>query len=391
MGAPHLGTSGLYGSGRTSHPSENDQQKVLAMTDKRYKARWCWILVPTFLAPLIGLHPAVADDADGLRVTDYSISHTSNEPFYAQQNLDSRVILHVREVVLAGRERTVAEDGKVLLLIHGFSFPGYVAFDTDHENCSLMRYFARAGWDTFALDLEGFGLSTRPLVMDAPAAFPDSKAPMHSDVTVRDVERVVDFISELRGVEQVHLLGWSQGASLEAPLYTIQHPEEVASLVLFGVSYDNSMSLEEREKSAADGEAQKVIHSVPLLERWARLGTKEEFVVPGCFDVHRKALLASDPKSGERGGAVRVPAGRAVDEDLAKPHFDAAKITAPTLVIRGDADTYAEREDNQKLMTALGSTVKEYVEIPDAGHFLHFENVNMEFYQAVQNFLEAEK
>jgi hypothetical protein len=79
-----------------------------------------------------GLH------SDGLRVTDYFISHTSNEPFYAQQNLDPRVTLHVREVVLPGRERTVAQHGKVLLLIHGYSNPGYVAFDTDHESCSLM-------------------------------------------------------------------------------------------------------------------------------------------------------------------------------------------------------------------------------------------------------------
>ena len=63
----------------------------------------------------------------------------------------------------------------------------------------------------------------------------------------------------------------------------------------------------------------------------------------------------------------------------------------PTLVIRGDADTYAEREDNQQLIDALGSTVKEYVEIPNAGHFLQFENVNMQFYDAVQKFLEAEK
>jgi pimeloyl-ACP methyl ester carboxylesterase len=227
--------------------------------------------------------------------------------------------------------------------------------------------------------------------MGDPAAFPCSKAPMHSDVTVRNVERVVDVISALRGVEQVHLLGWSQGASLEAPLYASQHPEKVAKLVLFGAAYDNPMSEEERKKSAADGEAQKVIHSVPSLERWAGLGTKEEFVVPGCFDAHREALLASDPKSGELGGAVRVPAGRAVDSDLADPYFDAAKITMPTLVIRGGADTDAQREDNQKLMNALGSTVKEYVEIPDGGHFLHFENVNMQFYEAVQNFLEAEK
>jgi pimeloyl-ACP methyl ester carboxylesterase len=357
----------------------------------RHRTSSVWILISLLLSSLAGLQPALAGDADGLRVTDYFVSHTSNEPFYVEQKLDPRVTLHVREVVLPGRERTVAQDGKVLLLIHGYSTPGYVAFDTDHENCSLMRHFARAGWDTFALDLEGFGLSTRPLVMEDPAAFPDSKAPMHSDVTLRDVERAVEFINELRGVEQVHLLGWSQGATLEAPLYAIRHPEKVARLVLFGTSSDNLMSVEERKKTAAEDEAQKVLQSVPSPERWAGLGTKEEIVVPGCFDAHRIALLASDPKSGELGGAVRVPAGRSVDEGLADPYFDAAKITVPTLVIRGDADTSAVRQDNQQLTNALGSEVKEYVEIPNGGHFLHFENVNMQFYAAVQGFLEAEK
>jgi pimeloyl-ACP methyl ester carboxylesterase len=341
------------------------------------------------LVSSVWLHSADAEEAGGLRVTDYFVSHTSSEPFYAEQNLDPRVTLHVREVVLPGRERTVAQDRKVLLLIHGYSFPGSAAFDTDHGNCSLMRHFARAGWDTFALDLEGFGSSTRPLVMDHPAAFPDSRAPIHVDVTLRDIERVVDFISSLRGVEQVHLLGWSQAASLEAPRYAVRHPEMVAKLVLFAPSYDNSMTPEEREKSAADGEAEKVFHSVPAPKRWAGLGTKEEFVAPGCFEANRDALLASDPKSGELGGAIRVPAGRSVDEDLAAPRFDAAKITMPTLVIRGAADTYATREDSQKLTAALGAPLKEYVEIPNAGHFLHFENVNVQFYEAVQSFLEA--
>ena len=158
-----------------------------------------------------GAPSGAADEVDGLRVTDYFISHTSNEPFYAQQKLDPSVTLHVREVVLAGRERTVSKDGKVLLLIHGATVPGYVAFDTDYENVSLMRYFARAGWDTFALDLEGYGLSTRPLVMDDPAAFPDSKAPMHGDVTVRDVERVVDFIRGVTACGQSPFVGLVNG------------------------------------------------------------------------------------------------------------------------------------------------------------------------------------
>jgi alpha-beta hydrolase superfamily lysophospholipase len=77
--------------------------------------------------------------------------------------------------------------------------------------------------------------------------------------------------------------------------------------------------------------------------------------------------------------------------DLAAPSFDAAKVSVPVLVIRGDADANATREDNQQLTDALGSTVKEYVEIPGGGHFLQFENVSMQFYDAVQQFLEAEK
>ena len=113
--------------------------------------------------------------------------------------------------------------------------------------------------------------------------------------------------------------------------------------------------------------------------------------MPGCFDANRKALLASDPKSGELGGAVRIPAGRTVVSDRAELQFDAAKITVPTLVIRGDADSDAKREDNRRLMDALGSTAKEYVEVPGGGHFLHFEKVNLKFYQSVKNFLETKK
>jgi pimeloyl-ACP methyl ester carboxylesterase len=76
---------------------------------------------------------------------------------------------------------------------------------------------------------------------------------------------------------------------------------------------------------------------------------------------------------------------------LTKPFFDAAKITVPTLVIRGDSDTDATRADNQLLMSALGSAVKEYVEIPNGGHFLQFEKSNIQLYQAIHTFLETKE
>jgi pimeloyl-ACP methyl ester carboxylesterase len=177
--------------------------------------------------------------AERLVATDYLVSHTSNEPFYAQYKLDPQVVLRVREVVLAGRERTVPKDGKVLLLLPGGHGVGPAAFDLDHQQCSMMRYLARAGWDTFTLDFEGHGLSTRPLVLESPVAFPESSASIHSKVTAYNVERVVEFISNLRGVKQVYMLGHSLGASQEAPHYAIRHPEKVARLVLFAPAYKN--------------------------------------------------------------------------------------------------------------------------------------------------------
>ena len=42
-------------------------------------------------------------------------------------------------------------------------------------------------------------------------------------------------------------------------------------------------------------------------------------------------------------------------------------------------------------MDALGTHGQRIRGDPDGGHFLQFENVNMQFYDAVQQFLEAEK
>jgi pimeloyl-ACP methyl ester carboxylesterase len=334
--------------------------------------------------------PAFAGLVGTLVTTDYFVSHTSIEPFYTQYHLEPQAVLHVREVVLAGRERTAPKDGKVVLLLPGLGTPSRVAFDLNYEQCSMMRSLAQAGWDTFTLDFEGYGQSTRPLVMDAPAAFPDSKAPIHTEVTLSNVERAIEFIHTLRGVKQVALLGWSLAASREAPLYTLRHPEQVAKLVLWAPGY-KSLGVNEGARAQADviETKSKVIMNRPTLEGWYRLGSKEEFLVPGAFESFRDAVLASDPKAGELGGAVRVPGGRPVDLYRATAQFDASKITVPTLVIRGADDTFATREDNQVLVEELGSMVKQYVEIPNASHWIMYEKTNMNFYKAVIDFLDA--
>lgn len=253
-----------------------------------------------------------------------------------------------------------------------------------------MRYFARAGWDTFAIDYEGHGLSTDPPLMDVPLAFSEAKAPIHSDVAINNVERVFNFISNLRGVSKVHILGWSLGASRTAPIYPIRNQETVAKLVLFAPGY-MSLGFAESYREQADFFESKVrvITDHPTLESWYRFGSKKEIIVPGAFEAFRNAMLASDQKSGELGGSFRIPAGRLVDLLRGKPQFDASKITVPTLVIRGELDTFGTTEDCNTLTNELGGQVKEFVEIPNVSHMISYEKENIRFFKAVKDFLEA--
>lgn len=142
-----------------------------------------------------------------------------------------------------------------------------------------------------------------------------------------------------------------------------------------------------RSWDQAKREAEKNRYGTPTdLKRWVKLGTKEEYLIPGAFEAYGKAHLASDPKSAELGGRVRAPWGRFIG--WPEPHFDASSIKVPTLVIRGESDTLASREDNQQLLQDLGSTAKQYVEIEQAGHMIQFEKNNTEFYRAIAEFLE---
>lgn len=359
----------------------------MATTHSCFKSPYVRLALP-LLCLMTGIQTAQATENAGLTTTDYFLSHESKEPFYREQNLDPHVVLHVREVVEAGTERTAGKDNKVLLFLHGGTFPGTVAFDLDYENVSMMRHFASLGWDTFALDLEGYGQSTRPAIMDAPEQYPDSKAPIGLDVTLDNVGRTVDFIRDLRGANKVHLLGWSSGAMAEAPLYAIQQPDKVAKLILYATNYlGKGKSAEERQQQDAKREAEKNRYGTPTdLQRWVKLGTKEEYLIPGAFEAYGQAHLASDPKSAELGGRVRAPWGRFIG--WPEPHFDAGSIKVPTLVIRGESDTLASRDDNQQLLDDLGGTVKKYVEIEQAGHMIQFEKNNTALYRSIAEFLE---
>src|SRR6185295_13498815 len=95
---------------------------------------------------------------------DHYVRVRSTVPAIAGQTTQ----IYVREVVLAGAAARGTAPEKVVLFVHGAGTPGEVAFDVPYQDYSWMRYLANAGFDAFAMDMTGYGRSTRPAPMNDP-------------------------------------------------------------------------------------------------------------------------------------------------------------------------------------------------------------------------------
>ena len=119
---------------------------------------------------------------------------------------------------------------RIAIMMHGATYPGVSTFDLPVAGKSWMDYMAERGFDVYALDLPGYGRSTRPAAMDLPA---DQNPPlMRGTEAVKAIGAVVDHVLKRRGVEKVNLIGHSWGTTLCAT-YTTENQAKVERLVLY--------------------------------------------------------------------------------------------------------------------------------------------------------------
>jgi pimeloyl-ACP methyl ester carboxylesterase len=160
---------------------------------------------------------AAADTATKLVTEEFMIDAT-----------DPGTKLYVRNKRPEDMRRFVPE--RTLLFVHGATQPAEATFDLPLEGVSWMDHVARHGWDVYLVDVRGYGRSTRPPEMDRPA---ESNPPIvKTDVAIKDVGSVVEFILQRRGIPKLSLLGWSWGCAIMGA-YTADHNEKVDRLVLY--------------------------------------------------------------------------------------------------------------------------------------------------------------
>lgn len=163
-----------------------------------------------------------ARHAGNIQTTDYLVPHISTVP----ANAGKPVELFVREKV-AKRQRGNAP---VVLMMAGATVSVIPDFDLQFENYSWMDYLAAAGFDVFAMDVTGYGLSPRPM-MDDPCnnstsdqqsylmpkplaqacspAYPFQLTSLESDSD--EIDTVVDYLRQTRNVDKVSIVAWSRG------------------------------------------------------------------------------------------------------------------------------------------------------------------------------------
>jgi pimeloyl-ACP methyl ester carboxylesterase len=249
------------------------------------------------------------------------------------------------------RKRASDKSVGTILFVHGSSVSATPVFDLQIKGkpeASTMDWFARLGYDTWCVDCEGYGRS-------------DKWRPVNADVScgADDLAAACEYILRQTGGKLL-LYGASSGA-LRAGLFAQRYPERVQRLALDALVWtgEGSPTLAERKKRLAEYRA---ANRRPIDRAFVRSiftrdhpGTSDLTVVEAFAD----AVLALDDS---------VPTGTYVDMSANLPVLDPVKITAPTLVMRGQWDGIASFADVYAFFDKLPNPDKQFAVMPGIAH-----------------------
>jgi pimeloyl-ACP methyl ester carboxylesterase len=240
----------------------------------------------------------------------------------------------------------------IVLFVHGSSMASQPTFDLKvpgRPDSSVMDWFARRGYDTWCVDMEGYGRSTKDR---------DNKADISRGAD--DCAAAARYIWDQRGRRPLLVYGISSGA-LRAALFAQRNPGMVGRLALDAMVWtgEGSPTLEQRRKRLAEFEAtnRRPIDKAFVYSIFNRdhPGTAEDRVIEAFAD----AITALDDS---------VPTGTYVDMCSRLPVVDPEKIAVPTIVMRGQWDGIASVEDLIAFFGKLPNPDKQFVMMPGISH-----------------------
>ncbi len=257
-----------------------------------------------------------------------------------------------------------------VLFVHGSSMASQPTFDLQVAGrpfSSAMDWFAAQGFDTWCVDMEGYGRS-------------DKNRDITCDIAngADDLAAASAFIQSLRNNDGFLVYGISSGA-LRAAMFAENHPQRVARLALdaFVWTGEGSPTLEQRRKKLPqflDSKRRPIDRDfVYTIFNRDHPGTAAEDVI----EAFAEAITALDDS---------MPNGTYIDMCSRLPLVDPKKILCPTIVLRGEYDGIASFDDLIKFYTALPNNDKQFSVMAGISH-ASFQQKNYQLvYYLLHNF-----
>jgi len=323
-----------------------------------------------------GSSAAASAENDRLQTINHYVRVRSTAPSMNGQFAQ----LYVRERA-SGRVLSRGGAG-VVLFVHGAGTPAEVAFDVPTGDYSWMGYLADAGFDTFSVDMTGYGRSTRPSAMNDPCnlarnqqslfapiliaapcapTFPSAATTISSDWN--DIDAAVDYIRSLRRADRVSMVAWSLGGP-RAGGYAAQHPEKVQKLVLLAPAYGR-MAGDNPPAQPPQGAAMNTQSRAEFVANWDRqVGCPDQYDA-GVSDTVWSQMLESDPVGATWGAGVRrAPQTTTWGWNAAM----VGKTQTPTLMVAGVHDKQVAPARVQELYADLAAREKIFVDLACSSH-----------------------
>jgi len=246
-----------------------------------------------------------------------------------------------------------------ILFVHGSSMASQPTFDLKvpgRPDSSAMDWFARRGFNTWCVDMEGYGRS-------------DKHRDINFDISngADDLAAASGYITKTRGIKKLLVYGISSGA-LRAALFAQRNPDRVARLALdaFVWTGEGSPTLAERTKKLPEF---RKINRRPIDRPFVHSIFNRDH--PGCAEEHvieafADAILELDDS---------VPTGTYVDMCSKLPVVDPEKILSPTIIMRGQFDGIAGFDDLVEFFKRLPNPDKQFAVMAGISH-ASFQQIN---------------
>lgn len=280
---------------------------------------------------------------------------------------------------------------KVVLYVHGATYPSETAFDLALDGYSWMEYIAQRGYDVYLVNLRGYSRSTKPPEMAAP---PEANAPIvRTDTAIRDIAAAVEFIRKRRGVDKVNLIGWSWGTTVMGK-YTTLNNDKVHKLVLYAPQWiRNTPSLV--TTGAGPVPAYRTVTKAAARDRWLTgvpADKKAALIPAGWYEAWEAATFGTDQK-GPAPGSLRAPNGVVQDGvefwSAQKALYDPGLIRVPTFIVHAEWDADLPSYMAQQYFTKLtAAPYKAFLEIGEGTHTVIMEKNRLQLFRGVQAFLD---